>query len=147
MDKCKDEIKSACTFSIDDSALAVLLQCGVDAKAFFDAVDKCFTNSTTDAEGCSCFDALDKDSKMYDKVVACKTKDANVAVLKEKKNCKKSGYQCIKILNYIIINNTFYCQSSLRVRLPRTTLWPWLTAARSRPSVEGRPQRRRRRSC
>ena len=97
LDMCKDEIKSACTFSIDDSALAVLLQCGVDAKAFFDSVDKCFTNSTTDAEGCSCFDALDKDSKMYDKVVACKTKDANVAVLKEKKNCKKSGYQCIKI--------------------------------------------------
>ena len=38
-------------------------------------------------------------------------------------------------------------QSSLRARLPRTTLWAWLTAARSRPSVEGRPARRRRRSC
>ena len=93
LDKCKGEIESACTFSINDTAMAGLVQCGVDAKAFFDAVDKCFTNSTTDAEGCSCFDALDKDSKMYDKVVACKTKDANDAVLKEKKKCKKSGYQ------------------------------------------------------
>ena len=147
MDKCKDEIKSACTFSIDDSALAVLLQCGMDAKAFFDAVDKCFTNSTTDAEGCSCFDDLDKDSKMYDKVVACKTKDANVAVLIEKKNCKKSGYQCIKIQHYILINNTFYFQSSLHARLPRMTLWPWLTAARSRPSVGVQPTRRRQKSC
>ena len=144
MDKCKDEIKSACTFSIDDSALAVLLQCGVDAKAFFDAVDKCFTNSTTDAEGCSCFDDLDKDSKMYDKVVACKTKDANDAVLKEKKKCKKSGYQhCIEI------NKTFYYyyQSSPCARLPKMTQWPWLTPARNRPSVGVLPTRRKQRSC
>ena len=89
LDKCRGEIEAACVFSFNDTAMAAHLKCYDDAKEFFDTVDECFTNSSSDAEGCSCFDALSLDT-LYDKVVACSTNDANKAALKEKKACKKS---------------------------------------------------------
>jgi len=95
LDKCRGEIEAACVFSFNDSAMATHLQCYEDAKDFFDKVDECFTSSSSDAEGCSCFDSLSLDT-LYDKVVACSTNDANKAALKEKKACKKKFAACKK---------------------------------------------------
>ena len=109
MDKCRGEIEAACVFSFNDTAMATHLQCYEDAKDFFDKVDECFPSSSSDAEGCSCFDSLSLDT-LYDKVVACSTNDANKAALKEKKACKKS-----KTLEYI--NRYLRCLNvNVRVR-------------------------------
>ena len=115
MDKCRGEIEAACVFSFNDSAMATHLQCYEDAKDFFDKVDECFTSSSSDTEGCSCFDSLSLDT-LYDKVVACNTNDANKAAFKEKKACKKSKtIITVDILNILlkkIYPNKRQCQRS-----------------------------------
>ena len=101
-------------FSFNDTAMKTYLKCYEDAKTFFDTVDGCFTGSSSDAEGCSCFDSLNLDT-LYDKVVACSTSDANKAALKEKKACKKSKTLItVDILNILLLN--IYLNANVRVR-------------------------------
>ena len=90
LDKCKADIESSCTFSVNDTRFAEIEQCYKDAESFYSQVDKCQNNGkNTTTEACSCFDALDLDALMA-KVTACDVSKDNAAVNKEKKKCKKS---------------------------------------------------------
>ena len=88
LDNCKASIESSCKHSVTEAEMTVTLSCNDDAKAYYEAVDKCL-QSRNDSAGCACFNALDIDT-LYDKVKACNTTDATETSINERNKCRDS---------------------------------------------------------
>ena len=90
--KCKEEVKSACAFPIDQAKLDEHDQCFKNAKNFSDAVTYCSSNGNkNDTEACDCFGKLDLED-LLTKMNKCKPREDDDLVTQEKKKCKNSKY-------------------------------------------------------
>ena len=66
------------------------VKCYKEAKAFYEAVDKCSLNGNkNETQACDCFGKLNLDD-MLTKIGNCNTKDDDIIASKEKKKCKNS---------------------------------------------------------
>ena len=87
---CKEEINSNCVFPVNQSKLDEHEKCFEDAKAFFEAVDKCSSNGNkNETQACECFGKLNLDDMLV-KIGNCNTKDDDKKATQEKKKCKNS---------------------------------------------------------
>ena len=87
LDKCEADIDAACKFP----SITIKTECKDAAQKFLNDTDACLKPSLSDADACSCFDALDLDATLAI-VDNCSTKADNDAVLTEKNKCKSSKF-------------------------------------------------------
>jgi len=91
LDKCEADIDAACKFP----SITIKTECKDAAQKFLNDTDACLKPSLSDADACSCFDALDLDATLAI-VDNCSTKADNDAVLAEKNKCKSKFAECKK---------------------------------------------------
>jgi len=91
LDKCEADIDTACKFP----NVTIKTDCKDAAQKFLNDTDKCLKPSLSDADACSCFDALDLDATLAI-IDGCSTKADNDAVLAEKNKCKSKFAECKK---------------------------------------------------
>jgi len=91
LDKCEADIDAACKFP----NVTIKTDCKDAAQKFLNDTDACLKPSLSDADACSCFDALDLDATLAI-IDGCSTKADNDAVLAEKNKCKSKFAECKK---------------------------------------------------
>ena len=99
---CKEEINNNCVFSLNQSKFDEYEKCYKDAKAFFEAVDKCSSNGNkNETQACECFGKLNLDDMLV-KIGNCNTKDDEQKATQEKKKCKNSKSKIKYFLRLLI---------------------------------------------
>ena len=94
LDKCEADIDAACKFP----NITIKTECKDAAQKFLNDTDACLKPSLSDADACSCFDALDLDATLAI-IDGCSTKADNDAVLAEKNKCKSSKFPMLYNFN------------------------------------------------
>ena len=99
---CKEEIDSNCVFPVSQSKLDEHEKCYEDAKAFYEAVDKCSSNGNkNETQACECFGKLNLDDMLV-KIGNCNPKDDEKKATQEKKKCKNSKSTNKQFLRFLI---------------------------------------------